>query len=391
MGRSIPALVTPKLLRFGRESIGLSIDKVATKLSIPSERLIDWEEGRDCPPMSKFRDLAKAYKRSEAFFYLPDIPEPCKKRVADFRSLPKHGSLSPVQPSTEFLCLMKDIEQRHTIALELLDELDEDPAPHIPESNLKEEPEVVAQRIRSVLQIEDSKQFRWSKSYEALAAWISSIEQLGVLVFKSSRSKVPLEEMRGLAIWDESLPVITLNSKDTDNGKIFSLMHELVHLSLHTSGVSQNSTDEDLINLPDIEVFCNHVAGAILVPETTLLEHPVITLPRDCNNLSDDEIFKIARKFCVSAQVILRRLLIFNRISKSFYTKKYHDFSSQPTKKKTGGGVTVYAKQVVSREGRLFPRIVLRAMHEDKISIGRASSYLNTKVKHFKDLEEIVF
>ncbi|AFY39868.1 helix-turn-helix domain protein [[Leptolyngbya] sp. PCC 7376] len=388
MARSIKALINPVMLKYGRESLGLSVGKVAGKLGISNQNLIDWEEGIDNPSLSTFEKLAKLYKRHTVFFYLPNVPNKCKRREADFRTFPRYHSTP--QPSLEFLHYLKDVYRRQAIALELLEELEEKSVPRIPASHLHENPEDVAARLRLALNIISPTQFRWDESYQALSAWISAVEKLGILVFKSSHAKVPLEEMRGLAIWDESLPAIALNASDTDNGKIFTLMHELAHLSLHKNGVW--GLHENLSgSASDIEVFCNHVAGAILVPNQALTENPVvIPLPSDCDSLSDDDIRFIARKFCVSGEVILRRLLISGKISQSFYEEKCKYLRSLPISKRGGGGNSQYAKKIVSREGSLFPNIVLRAMFAEKIPMNKASSYLNTKVKHFGDLEALV-
>lgn len=382
------ALINPVLLRYGRESLNLSVGKVAEKLKISNQSLIDWEEGSESPPLTKFEDLAKLYKRHTAFFYLPEIPQKCKKREADFRKFPRYHSTPNASP--EFLQYLQQINRRQVIALELLEELDEKTTPQIPESHLQDNPEIVAERIRSALQVDSSTQFRWSKDHEALSSWISSVENLGVLVFKSSHAKVPMEEMRGLAIWDKSLPVIALNSTDTNNGKMFTLMHELAHLSLHQNAVW--GSNENQVGSPsDVEVFCNHVAGAILVPSGMLTQNPiVIQLPEDCNLLTHEDISYIARKFCVSGEVIIRRLLILGKISQSFYEERCRFLRSLPLPKKSGGGTSIYAKSIVSREGRLFPRIVLRAMYEDKIPMNKASKYLNAKIKHFEALEGLV-
>ncbi|NJN73022.1 MAG: ImmA/IrrE family metallo-endopeptidase [Limnothrix sp. RL_2_0] len=368
--------------------MGLSVGKIAEKLDIANQDLIDWEEGTEYPPLSTFEKLAKLYKRHTAFFYLPSVPKKCKKREADFRTLPRYHSTPDTSP--EFLYYLQKVYRRQVIALELLEELEEESLPLIPRSNLHEDPEEVAQRLRSALNIASSTQFKWSKSYHALAGWISAVEKLGVLVFKSSNAKVSLEEMRGLAIWDKSLPVIALNASDTDNGKIFTLMHELTHLSLHQNGV-WGFNDNQSNSSSEVEVFCNHVAGSILVPNQLLTDNPaVITLPLDCNHLSNKDIQVIARKFCVSGEVILRRLLILGKISQPFYEEKCQYLRSLPIPKKSGGAPSVYAKTIVSREGYLFPRIVLRAMFEEKIPKNKASSYLNTKIKHFGSLEELV-
>ena len=82
--------------------------------------------------------------------------------------------------------------------------------------------------------------------------------------------------------------------------------------------------------------------------------------------------------------------MILGKISQAFFEEKTRYLRSLPIPKKGGGGSSPYAKTIVSREGYLFPNIVLRAMFAEKIPINKASSYLKTKVKHFGALEELV-
>ena len=65
--------------------------------------------------------------------------------------------------------------------------------------------------------------------------------------------------MRGLCIFHDEVPIILLNGKDTTNGRIFSLFHELTHLLLGESAICENNESSKE------EIFCNAVAGEFLV------------------------------------------------------------------------------------------------------------------------------
>lgn len=82
---------------------------------------------------------------------------------------------------------------------------------------------------------------------------------MGILIFETRG--VSLEEMRGLCIFHEEIPIILLNGKDTPNGRILSLFHELTHLLLGKSAICENN------ELSEEEIFCNAVAGEFLVIE----------------------------------------------------------------------------------------------------------------------------
>ena len=78
--------------------------------------------------------------------------------------------------------------------------------------------------------------------------------------------------MLGFSFAEPVLPVIAVNRKVRPNGQIFTLLHEFVHLMLRQSSICD--IDEEPPRPPEeqrIEVFCNRVAGAALVPAGVLV------------------------------------------------------------------------------------------------------------------------
>ena len=90
------------------------------------------------------------------------------------------------------------------------------------------------------------------------------------MIFQTTR--FPSDEASGFAIAAETLPVIAVNRNDALTRRAFSLLHELAHLMIRVSGVSELDTD---VNRPPedqrIEVFCNSVAAAALIPRDVLM------------------------------------------------------------------------------------------------------------------------
>ncbi len=86
------------------------------------------------------------------------------------------------------------------------------------------------------------------------------VQQSGISQ-NQTRKAISFNECRGYAIYDEYAPLVFINAKDTsENGKIFTLLHELAHILLKHSGVS--SYDFEL----EEEYRCNNIAGEILMP-----------------------------------------------------------------------------------------------------------------------------
>jgi Zn-dependent peptidase ImmA (M78 family) len=128
------------------------------------------------------------------------------------------------------------------------------------------------------------------------------------------------------------LPAIVLNEKDHIRARIFSLFHEYGHLLLDTGGICNWENQHDFKRGGSVEKFCNHFAGAFLVPKDALLTHNLVG-QRINTEWSDECLKKIARDFKVSREVILRRLVTFNMGKWDFYRMKHKKWKEKAKEK----------------------------------------------------------
>jgi Zn-dependent peptidase ImmA (M78 family) len=260
--------------------------------------------------MVQLRKLAKVYKRPLGVFYLPE-PPPDVRPLHDFRRLP--GRVAGVQ-SPELRFEIRRAQSRRELALNLHQGVGGPPPTFALSATLSDDPEAVGTVIRSALGIRYEDQIKWSGGHESLNAWRSALESAGVLVFQATT--VAVTEIRGFSIGETPLPAVVVNIKDSPRGRTFTMLHELTHLMLHEGGLCD--TLEEGERRPEdqrAEVFCNHVAGATLVPRQHFLtEELVRSRPRQAE-WPDDDVERLARRYGVSREVLLRRLLIFERIT----------------------------------------------------------------------------
>ena len=254
-------------------------------------------------------------------------------------------------------------------------------------ATLADNPDTVAERIRDVLGVDLETQRRWPTRRETFLEWRSAIEDVGVLVFQMSR--IESEEVRGFSIADRPLPVIASNRKETENGRIFTLFHELTHVLLRAESLCDLSED---IRLPPerrrVEIFCNHVAGAALAPMDVLLASPVVARHDDAPEWDDDALDVLARQFNVSREVILRRLLIARRTTEDFY-RQWRRAHPPPPRGKSGP--ITPAVDTISLLGPTYTRLVLRNLYEGRITSSDVSNQLRIKLKHLPELEKRAF
>ncbi len=376
------AFVKPELLAWAREDAGLTLEAAAKRIGVKAERLEAAEQGEGRLTVNQLRALGNVYKRPLAFFYLPQ-PPPKTVTLRDFRRLPDE------EVESESPKLRHEIRRamyRRKVALELFDALGEAPPAFTATTPLSAKPDDVARQIRQLLKVTYEEQYQFASEYEAMNRWRSAIENTGVLVFQASGIK--RAEMRGMSITEYPLPVIVINNKDLPQGRIFTMMHELGHIMLRMGGRC------NLEEKQEIEVFCNMVAGAVLVPEENLLNERIVKESGPREEWSDLVIQSLARRYVVGREVILRRLLIAGYTTQEFYRRKREQYRKEfeGREQKTGGssGGPPPDVMAVSYAGRAFVQLVLESFHQRRITASDVSDYLEVSPKHVKNIERLV-
>lgn len=399
MASRLKAKVKPEILMWARESAGFSQEKAAGSLKVTQDVLASWEAGEDAPSIPQLRKLAELYKRPLAVLYLSSPPMKFQP-MRDFRRLP--GTSMPAV-SSAIVIEDRRARQRRELALELAADLEE-PIPEFTLSaSMAEEPEAVAERVRADLGITSELQRSWRDKEGRLAfkGWRERIEAKGVLVFQSD--KFSSDEASGFAIWEPIAPVIVVSRKAThQRRRTFSLLHEFAHLLIRASGVSDLEIDSDSQRPPEelkIEIFCNAVAVAALIPKNELFSHHVVAdHPRDQIRWTDDELREIARSFGVSREVVLRRLLTHRRTSAAFYqetrakyVEEWEEFRArQKATAKPEGIPRNMPQEALGNLGRRLVGMVLERYHQDRLSLSEVSGYLGLKSKHIGKVEQLM-
>lgn len=391
--------VNEEILIWARRSRGFDLDEAAYKLGIKPERLAQWEDGVEKPTPRQVRNLAKQYVRPICTFFLPAPPTDDEPGLKDFRRM--HEAEIAVDLSHELAVEIRLARERRAAACDLAEESGVDITKFSLVASVTNDPEEVAGRVRRVLGVTTDEQSAWRNKYEAFAVWRSAVERLGVLVFQTGRSPkqfVELNEARGFSIFEETLPVIVVNGKDAVSAKCFTLIHELSHLALGNAGICDlhNQGRRSPSEFDRVEIFCNRVAAATLVPKDSLVATPVVRSHESREAWTNVELSGIARRFWVSWEVSLRRLVTVGLATNDFYsewrrsnTDRYPD--DEQSRRNVKDVKLPMSVRVIRRSGRLFPRIVFDALREGRISYSRASSYLGAGAHHLQKIERAVF
>lgn len=376
--KSLEVDVEPKMLIWARESIGRNIEEVAKKLNISEDTVSKWEAGRVKPTFVQIEKLAAVYKRPLAAFLLTEPPQELPL-PNDFRTelSVKHKPLTP-----KTLLIIRKARRLQASAIELNKELGNPIRPFSIRTTLSDKPEMVAERVRGEIISTDFNISRFSNSEEAFEGWKRILEDNGILAFQIN---IQQREIKGFSIIEGELPAFIVNKADEANSKIFSLFHELAHILLNESGICDMVEDA---HSPQIEKFCNHFAGAFLVPSEKLLNNTLVRQNKHTDVWDNKTLKIIADEFRVSREVILRRLLILGRISGQFYkkwreenVKEYHPF---------GRGGRNPVKACVEERGKKYVSMVFKAYDQAKISVLDTADYLGVKIDQIPKVHEML-
>lgn len=383
------AYITAKVFKWARESAKMTEEVAASKIAVSVEKLKEWENGEDYPTIRQAQTLAKAYRRPFALFFLPDVPNDFQP-LQDFR---KKGSRDL---STSSVFIIREIQQKQAWMSELNEENNEKRVEFIGKFTIKDNPAIVAKDILHTLNIDPVNY----KSSNPIRKWIDRAESKGIFIsrtsFIHSRLKLDSNEIQGFAIADHYAPFVFINSDDWNAPQLFTLVHELAHLWIAESGIS-NDIEPSIKKTSDyhpIELFCNEVAANALMPK----EYMDILENKAFENAK--EVFKNAKTIGVSSFALLVRAFNLNRISLSAYRNlkhladiEYNEFLKREEEKKIKqkekekpGGPNYFLLQL-NRNSRLFTQTVLDAFRGGVIEPSMASNLLNVQVNKFPKLE----
>jgi Zn-dependent peptidase ImmA (M78 family)/DNA-binding XRE family transcriptional regulator len=378
--KRIEATPTPSVLVWARDRAGFSIDSAAKKAGVKPEQLADWEAGTDRPSIPQLRKLATVYRRPLATFYLAEAPTRFEV-MHDFRRLSPDDS--SVQNSPKLAYEIRHAFDLREWALELMRSVDEEPIPFVSRASLDEAVEDVADRLRKTIGISVERQAEWRSEYDAFKQWRTLMERSGVLTLQATG--IPLAEARGFSISLNPLPVIVVNIKDAPRGRIFTLLHEAVHLMLNDGGICD-------LHDADEEAYCNRVAGAALFPRSALLSTSVVRQHRKGNLVwTDFELQELSRQFGGSREAALVRLLTLGLTSQAYYDRMRSEFlrkyKEQQERRQESEGFAPPHVIAISSAGPLFTSLVVENLNREKITVSEVSDYLQIRVKHLKDLQ----
>lgn len=357
---------------------GMTRDELARELDIAPTSFDKVMAGEAGLTFNQLRKLAAFFGRGTLFFMEPGAVNEAKVHSPQFRTL----SNQKPELSHRLRLLIERVERQRSVFLSLREELDPAEIVHFSPPDLTglSIPEA-ASRAREWLGLADRNDFY---SYR------QAIEARGLLVFRSNgyngKWQIAKEStILGFSLYDPECPVIVVKKLDAETRQSFTLMHELGHLLIHRTSSIDDEGDLNSTNGEEREA--NAFAGHLLVPDKFLLN--IVDDERPFDPAEFDDWLEPQRKaWGVSGEVILRRLMDAGRLPPATYNA-YRQWNLQRLVPVKEGG----SREHRNREPRHifgdgYVRTVLEAMNARRITLAKASSYLdNLKITDLHKLE----
>jgi Zn-dependent peptidase ImmA (M78 family)/transcriptional regulator with XRE-family HTH domain len=380
MTTSLKVDVNPNVFKWLRKSSGWSIEDIAKRLKTSIEVVKAIEKGERQPTLRQLKELSMAFKRPLASFLLS---EPLKESPLpkDYRMLPDKKDIF----DKKTIYIIRKARSLQEIGKELSGNIDYPTRPIIEKTTIRQKPDFLASKYREQFNLSEKSQKQYKTPYEFFGILRDTFENMNILVFQFS---MPIEDARGFALTDMTPNIIVVNSKDSIEARLFSLMHEFGHILLGETVI--DFPDISKINQSNIEQWCNEFASQFLFPKELAikafnLEKRTLTETETLNSLT--------YRYKVSKAMILYKMFKLEFITRQEYEDTLNrykpkepepiDIEESEEKPKKGGGISPDRK-CLSEVGNKFVSIVANNFDRNIITYTDALNYLSIKTKSFE-------
>ncbi|TCL65738.1 XRE family transcriptional regulator [Rhizobium sp. BK251] len=382
--------VNPLILRWARETAGLSVEDAADKLGIGdvrgiagSDRLAMLEDGQLEPTRSQLIRMSTQYRRPLLTFYLAEPPARAA-RGEDFRTLPDEYARRDVALVDT---LLREVRARQEMVRSLLESEEEaERLDFVASYDIRRGAEGLATAISERLGLSlqsfrsgngrgTSKGFAYLREHaEAAGIFVLLIGNLG-----SHHSALNVELFRGFALSDKVAPFVVINDQDSEQAWSFTLLHELAHIWLGQTGVSGGRPTST------IETFCNDVAGRILLPSAEIAGE--VALRRARQDVVIARIAEIAEPRQVSHSMVAYKLYregiidqaMWSSVTAVFRKQWLNNKAAQRARARENEGGPSYYLVRRHRLGNRLLSLSKRMLADGALSPSKAAAILGVK------------
>lgn len=346
-----------------------------------------WKNGEKQPTFNQIKIISKKMNIPLGYFFLKEPPKETFK-IIEYRTIDSIELENPSRNLIDTIYQMEDIQEwiREYLIDNGFNKLD-----FVGSQQNQNDVFLIANNIRKQLELEEDWFYNSKSADISFKIFRKKMENIGVFVMtngivgSNTSRKLDIKEFRAFTLIDKYAPLIFINNNDSKNGKLFSLLHEAVHIWL-----GKNSLFNDISyksNTNSIEILCNAVASEILVPKKFFIEE----WKNYCDKNNDAiETIEIMAKYIFNCGsiVIARKALDCKFIDKKEYMEvnriaiEYYDKLDK--KEKAGGGN--YYNAMLNRLDNRFLLMLDNSTKQGKTSYTEAYHLTNTNKTSFEKI-----
>lgn len=344
-----------------------------------------WMTGEKTPTFNQVEKVSKATRIPFGYFFLQEPPVE-DTSLLEYRTV---HSIDLETPSRDLMDTIHDMELIQDWIKEDLLQKGIDPPDFIGAMNVQSDVNDFANYSRNILGLNLKWFLQGNSSYDSFRYIRNAISNAGVAVMMSgivgnnTRRSLSIDEFRAFTLIDELAPLIFINSNDSWNGKLFSLLHEFNHIVLGKSSF-YNDRYSAQQRVSKLEVLCNAVTAEILVPHQLFLKEWEILGDAEAS----EKINVVAKIFRCGTIVVARRALDARFISEDAYDIAVNTaiefFNEQRKKRKSSGGN--YYSTVANRIDRRFLGNLVNSVIAGRTLYTDAFRLTNTNQSTFEKL-----
>lgn len=389
------ANINKETLGFICSQIGVTITFLARRTGYRADKIGAWLDVTSgvFPTISQAKGLARVLKIPFAGLYMAKDNLPIKQlpSLRNLRTLPYSSSMD----DSALNLAVAELIRQHDFLTAATAEMDIQATPlSLPTIPHSASVAYYADTIRKHFGLELDAQFKLDSARQFYLYAREKIESKGVFIH--CFTGVDMETARGVAICNETARIIGINDNDRYPAKTFSMIHELVHILKRESTLCNEmfasfSSERE-------EVFCNAVAGEVLVPAAAL---NALIAARGIANICLGDIKTIAERFSISREVVTRRLFDTNWFSKDVYDTFISEIRQNylqareevKTARQEGRGTAIprnMSREAVDKTSSAICRVLLVGYSDGHFSKQEISGFLGIREKHIpKFLAEV--
>jgi Zn-dependent peptidase ImmA (M78 family) len=368
--------VQPEIYAWALDRSGLTPERALQRFP----KLGAWRRGEAHPTLKQLEAFARATHTAVGFFFLAAPPVEAIP-IPDFRTVAgRRGE----RPSADLLDTIYQCQRRLDWYSEHAAAVGEPEREYVGSATLADPPGEVAASIRKVLGFDVAERRALANWTEGLRHLINRAESAGVLVMVNgvvghdTHRPLDVDEFRGFAIADRRAPLVFLNGRDSRAAMSFTLAHELAHLWLGQSAL----TDASVVGAGDdrTERWCNRVAADVLVPTDA------VRMELAAGGPTAEIARRISRTYRVSTLVALRRLHDIGALGWDALWREYETALSTAHGARRSGGD--FYRTLNVRVGNRLARALVASTLEGHTTFTEAFRLLGIRsVKSFDHLE----